>query len=52
MAEMCDFFGAYLVDDFDVRQALLSELNVARRAESIIEIVKTQLYRYSAPFEN
>lgn len=52
MAELCDFFGANLLDDFAMRQKLLNELNVARRAESIIEIVRTQLYRYSAPFEN
>jgi ATP-dependent Lon protease len=52
VAELCDFFGAYLLDDADTRQKLLDELNVARRAKSIIELVKTQLYRYSAPFEN
>lgn len=52
MAELCDFFGANLIDDFATRQKLLNELDVAHRAEAIIEIVKTQLYRYSAPFEN
>jgi hypothetical protein len=52
VAEMCDFFGAYLLDDHTTRQTLLAELNVSRRAEFIIELVKTELYRYSAPFEN
>lgn len=51
-SELCDFFGAYLLDDAVMRQTLLSELNVARRATLIIELVKTELYRYSAPFEN
>jgi hypothetical protein len=35
-----------------MRQRLLEELDVARRAEQIIHLVKTELYRYSAPFEN
>jgi len=52
VAEMCDFFGAYLLDDHTTRQKLLAELNVSRRAALIIELVKTELYRYSAPFEN
>lgn len=51
-SELCDFFGAYLLDDASMRQKLLSELNVARRAAIIMDLVKTQLYRYSAPFEN
>ena len=49
---MCDFFGAYLIDDFPARQKLLDELNVTRRAEIILEMVDSELYRYSAPFEN
>ena len=52
VAEMCDFFGAYLLDDFGERQRLLEQLDVARRAERIIELVDRELYRYSAPFEN
>lgn len=52
LGELCDFFGAYLIDDFATRQLLLEELDVARRAEFIIELVNTQLYYYSAPFEN
>lgn len=51
-SELCDFFGAYLLDDHVTRQKILAELNVARRAELIMELVKTELYRYSAPFEN
>lgn len=51
-SELCDFFGAYLLDDAVTRQRLLAELNVARRAALIINLVKTELYRYSAPFEN
>ena len=51
-SELCDFFGAYLLDDAVTRQRLLTELNVARRAAFIINLVKTELYRYSAPFEN
>jgi Lon protease-like protein len=51
-SELCDFFGAYLLDDHATRQKLLSELNVAKRAAFIMELVKTELYRYSAPFEN
>jgi Lon protease-like protein len=51
-SELCDFFGAYLLDDAAMRQRILSELNVARRAALIIQLVKTELYRYSAPFEN
>jgi ATP-dependent Lon protease len=50
--EMCDFFGAYLIDDFEVRQELLGELHVARRARYIIDLVNRELDRYSAPFEN
>ena len=52
LGELCDFFGAYLLDDFATRQSLLEELDIARRAEFIIELVDTQLYYYSAPFEN
>jgi len=52
VAEMCDFFGAYLLDDTRERQALLEELDVEARALRIIRLVETQLYRYSAPFEN
>jgi ATP-dependent Lon protease len=52
LGELCDFFGAYLLDDFATRQSLLEELDVARRAEFIVELVRTQLYYYSAPFEN
>ena len=52
VGEMCDFFGAYLIDDFQARQKLLNELDVTRRAEIILEMVDTELYRYSAPFEN
>lgn len=51
-SELCDFFGAYLLDDYATRQKILSELNVTRRAELIMDLVKTELYRYSAPFEN
>jgi Lon protease-like protein len=51
-SELCDFFGAYLLDDQVTRQKLLSELNVAKRAALIMDLVKTELYRYSAPFEN
>ncbi len=51
-SELCDFFGAYLLDDAVTRQRLLTELNVARRAAFIVNLVKTELYRYSAPFEN
>jgi len=52
LGQMCDFFGAYLLDDMRMRQRLLEELDVAARAEQIIHLVKTELYRYSAPFEN
>jgi hypothetical protein len=51
-SELCDFFGAYLLDDAVLRQKLLTELNVSRRAALIMDLVKTELYRYSAPFEN
>lgn len=51
-SELCDFFGAYLLDDHTTRQKLLSELNVAKRAALIMDLVKTELYRHSAPFEN
>lgn len=51
-SELCDFFGAYLLDDAATRQKLLAELNVAKRAAMIIHLVTTELYRYSAPFEN
>jgi len=50
--QLCDFFGAYMLDEMRMRQRLLEELDVARRAEQIIHLVKTELYRYSAPFEN
>jgi Lon protease-like protein len=49
---LCDFFGAYLLDDQSIRRRLLEELDVETRALDIIQLVKTQLYRYSAPFEN
>lgn len=52
VGEFCDFFGAYLIDDFLARQKLLDELDVTRRAEIILEMVEQELYRYSAPFEN
>ena len=52
VSEMCDFFGAYLLDDVGTRQKLLDELDVTRRARFIIELVNSELYRYSAPFEN
>ena len=52
VAELCDFFGAYLLDDHATRQSILAELSVGKRAAMIIDLVKTQLYRYSAPFEN
>jgi Lon protease-like protein len=51
-AELCDFFGAYLLDDPLMRQRLLAELNVSKRAALIMNLVSTELYRYSAPFEN
>jgi ATP-dependent Lon protease len=51
-SELCNFFGAYLLDDAAVRQRILAELNVSRRAALIIQLVKSELYRYSAPFEN
>jgi Lon protease-like protein len=50
--QLCDFFGAHLVDDVKIRQQLLEELDVASRARMIIHLVETELYRYSAPFEN
>jgi len=52
VGEMCDFFGAYLIDDFGTRQQLLEQLDVTQRAEMILELVASQLYYYSAPFEN
>ena len=52
VAELCDFFGAYLLDDHGVRQQILAELNVSKRAALIIKLVRTRLYYYSAPFEN
>lgn len=52
VGEICDFFGAYLIDDFIARQRLLDEIDVVRRAEIILEMVEKELYRYSAPFEN
>jgi ATP-dependent Lon protease len=52
VAQLCDFFGAHLLDDAKVRQQLLEELDVEKRARMIIHLVETELYRYSAPFEN
>ena len=41
-----------VLDRVDHYLRLLEELDVAQRARMIIHLVETELYRYSAPFEN